>query len=341
MAVVRTIPILILLKISSPVGDMSPMLRAERDIDYQVIDSESPPYFVNTSRSLVYTTVGATLTLVCRVRNLGDRSVSWIRKSDLHILTVGLTSYTNDQKFFPTHPPGSDEWNLRISNPGLKDSGTYECQINTEPKRGRAFHLDVVISQATIQGDRELFVQSGSDLNLTCTCLTTPEPPVAVLWLHNGRRLHLSSRGGIAIITEKRRRTSHLLISRLGEGDSGNYSCLPSNAENDTVIVHVLEGLGGQPRANMMSESGTSLLPSGLLLVLILLLLAVLGELQDPSSLQPLFIIMAPAGGSQSAAFLVTAVANKLMLERQQRRAAPCLTPAALVGISADRGGQK
>ncbi len=41
-----------------------------------MIDSESPPYFVNTSRSLVYTTVGATVTLVCRVRNLGDRSVS-------------------------------------------------------------------------------------------------------------------------------------------------------------------------------------------------------------------------------------------------------------------------
>jgi hypothetical protein len=25
---------------------------------------------------------------------------------------------------------------------------------------------------------------TGSDLNLTCTCLTTPEPPVAVVWLH-------------------------------------------------------------------------------------------------------------------------------------------------------------
>ena len=46
--------------------------------------------------------------------------VSWIRKTDLHILTVGLTSYTNNQKFFPIHPEGSDEWNLRISNPGIK-----------------------------------------------------------------------------------------------------------------------------------------------------------------------------------------------------------------------------
>ena len=134
--------------------------------------------------------------------------VSWIRQKDLHILTVGETSYTNNLKFFPTHPPGrwlstseiykvilpielldiqafwyhyditksgiptnrekftvytiqilkkyrkewnpmcqnvnilkslfnwkptidiSDEWNLRISSPGLQDSGSYECQVS-------------------------------------------------------------------------------------------------------------------------------------------------------------------------------------------------------------------
>jgi len=228
--------------------------RDKTDLDYQMIDSVSPPYFVNRSRTVVYTTLGSTTTLVCRVRNLAHRSVSWIRKSDLHILTVGLSSYTNDQKFFPIHPEGSDEWNLRITDPTIQDSGTYECQINTEPKRSRAFHMEVVVSQATIQGDRELFVQAGSDLNLTCTCLTTPEPPTGVLWKHNSEGLHLSTRGGIAIITEKRRRTSYLLISRLRETDSGNYTCLPSNAEKDSVVVHVLEGLGGQPRANMMSD---------------------------------------------------------------------------------------
>ena len=37
---------------------------------------------------------------------------------------------------------------VRITNPGLADSGVYECQINTEPKRSRLYHLDVVISKA-------------------------------------------------------------------------------------------------------------------------------------------------------------------------------------------------
>ena len=48
---------------------------------FQLIDSESPPYFVNSSRTVVYTTLSSTVTLVCRVRNLGDRSVSHFLQS--------------------------------------------------------------------------------------------------------------------------------------------------------------------------------------------------------------------------------------------------------------------
>ena len=44
--------------------------------------------------------------------------------------------------------------------------------------------LIILIFQAIIQGDREVYVQAGSDLNLTYTYLTTPEPPLAVIWRH-------------------------------------------------------------------------------------------------------------------------------------------------------------
>ena len=70
--------------------------------------------------------------------------VSWIRKRDLHILTVGILTYTNDQRFQSLHSDGTDEWTLKISSPQIRDSGTYECQVSTEPKISQAFRLNVV-----------------------------------------------------------------------------------------------------------------------------------------------------------------------------------------------------
>lgn len=70
--------------------------------------------------------------------------VSWIRQRDLHILTVGILTYTNDQRFQSLHSDGSDEWTLKISSPQVRDSGIYECQVSTEPKISQAFNLSVV-----------------------------------------------------------------------------------------------------------------------------------------------------------------------------------------------------
>ncbi|ETN59151.1 hypothetical protein AND_009241 [Anopheles darlingi] len=102
------------------------------------------PYFDNSTKREVTATVGQSALLHCRVRNLGDRAVSWIRKRDLHILTVGILTYTNDQRFQSLHTEGSDEWTLRITSPQPRDSGTYECQVSTEPKISQAFRLNVV-----------------------------------------------------------------------------------------------------------------------------------------------------------------------------------------------------
>lgn len=70
--------------------------------------------------------------------------VSWIRKRDLHILTVGILTYTNDQRYQSLHSDGSDEWTLRITSPQPRDSGIYECQVSTEPKISLAFRLSVI-----------------------------------------------------------------------------------------------------------------------------------------------------------------------------------------------------
>ncbi|KAI8129795.1 hypothetical protein FF38_12996 [Lucilia cuprina] len=202
----------------------------------------SQPYFDNSSRREVTSIVGQAALLQCRVRNLGDRAVSWIRKRDLHILTVGILTYTNDQRFQSLHTEGSDEWTLRISSPQPRDSGTYECQVSTEPKISQGFRLNVVVSRAKILGNPELFIKSGSDINLTCLAMQSPIPPSFIYWYKGKRLMNYSQRGGINVITERTTRTSKLLISKATSADSGNYTCSPSSSDSASVVVHVING---------------------------------------------------------------------------------------------------
>lgn len=73
-----------------------------------------------------------------------NSQVSWIRKRDLHILTAGTATYTSDQRFQVLRPPGSSNWTLQIKYPQVRDSGQYECQINTEPKMSLLYTLNIV-----------------------------------------------------------------------------------------------------------------------------------------------------------------------------------------------------
>ena len=91
---------------------------------------------------------------------------------------MGMTVYTNDDRIEPIHPipnfngsinanldgnhktievgniiPSdrfrylknqSPDWILNIYRAQVKDTGTYECQINTEPKRSKSYQLIVV-----------------------------------------------------------------------------------------------------------------------------------------------------------------------------------------------------
>ncbi|KAI8434245.1 hypothetical protein MSG28_012342 [Choristoneura fumiferana] len=104
------------------------------------------PYFDNSTKREATAAVGQPAYLHCRVRNLADRAVSWIRKRDLHILTVGVHTYSSDARFAALHADGSDEWTLRVAPAQPRDSGAYECQVSTEPKISLSFRLTVVES---------------------------------------------------------------------------------------------------------------------------------------------------------------------------------------------------
>ncbi|GFG30318.1 hypothetical protein Cfor_05644, partial [Coptotermes formosanus] len=183
--------------------------------------------------------------------------VSWMRKRDLHILTSSIFTYTGDARFGVIHPEASDEWNLRVEYVQKRDAGIYECQVNTEPKINMAILLNVEAAQANIWGPEEVYVKKGSTISLTCSINVHSTPPGSVLWYHGPSVVDFDSpRGGISLETEKTESgtTSKLLVTKAAVSDSGNYTCVPSNANPASVWVHVLNG--EHPAAMQHGEHG-------------------------------------------------------------------------------------
>jgi hypothetical protein len=90
-----------------------------------------------------------------------------------------------------------------------------------------------------------VYVKKGSTISLTCSINVHSTPPGSVLWYHGPSVVDFDSpRGGISLETEKTESgtTSKLLVTKAAVSDSGNYTCVPSNANPASVWVHVLNG---------------------------------------------------------------------------------------------------
>ncbi|XP_050086854.1 zwei Ig domain protein zig-8-like [Anopheles aquasalis] len=202
------------------------------------------PHFDMSASKNITALVGKTAYLNCRVKNLGNKTVSWVRHRDIHLLTVGRFTYTSDQRFQAVHNPVHDDWSLQIRYPQKRDTGMYECQISTTPPVGHSMYLSVVEPITTIVGVPDLYINTGSTVNLTCIVRNSPEPPSTIIWTHNNQEINYDSpRGGVSVITEKgETTTSYLLIQRAWTTDTGKYVCSPSNADPATINVHILNG---------------------------------------------------------------------------------------------------
>lgn len=200
------------------------------------------PHFDRAASKNVTALLGKTAYLNCKVKNLGNKTVSWVRHRDIHLLTVGRYTYTSDQRFRAINHPSSEDWTLQIKYPQHRDTGIYECQISTTPHMSHFIHLNVVEPTTDIIGGPDLYIDRGSTINLTCVVLYSPEPPAYIFWNHNEAIISYDSpRGGVSVITEKgETTTSFLLIQRAKPSDSGSYQCNPSNAQSKSINVHVL-----------------------------------------------------------------------------------------------------
>ncbi|XP_018789099.1 PREDICTED: uncharacterized protein LOC108969060 [Bactrocera latifrons] len=134
--------------------------------------NQLPIFDFGLPRNITARTGQAEAAIKCRVERLDDKSVSWIRKRDLHILTVATATYTSDKRFQVTSSKDGREWTLHVKSPQARDTGIYECQVNTEPKMSMAFQLNIIEipadSRAIISGPADLHFKVGSAIILSC-----------------------------------------------------------------------------------------------------------------------------------------------------------------------------
>ncbi|CAB4059358.1 unnamed protein product [Lepeophtheirus salmonis] len=201
-----------------------------------------------------------TFTLTCDVRNLGDRYVSWLRGTDLQVISSGWTKFTGNRRVSIVPADRSHTWKLVIRNITPKDSGQYLCQVNTEPKISQINYLKVAESFADIKGNSERGVQRGSTLELHC--LISQSIPVGqtlppITWSRDNYIIHKNDKVDIQQgVTNPKENTidSRLKIEYVQPSDAGVYSCKSQGAAEAKVTVLVTSG---EQRAAILDENGS------------------------------------------------------------------------------------
>lgn len=72
--------------------------------------------------------------------------------------------------------------------------------------------------------------------------MQSTELPAFVFWYHNNRMVNYDAESGFNVTAELAERASTLTVSSAATKHSGNYSCVPNNAQAASTYVHILNG---------------------------------------------------------------------------------------------------
>jgi len=241
---------------------MGSMKRAQPSVNHLIGDddrqeSSSKPRFVTPNGTIITAQKVSTASLPCEVVSLGDGVVTWFRRKDFHLLTVGHGVYSSDERFYvqgPMRSTQAQDWALQIRFVQERDAGLYECQLSTHPPSSLFIELVVVEARAEIEGGPEKYVKSGSRLKLTCHIRENSVAPDFVFWYHDARMINYEGAHGVTVHGDAT--SSTLIIDKAQSLHSGNYSCAPSNIRPSSVIVHILNG---EKPAAMQHSGGAAL----------------------------------------------------------------------------------
>ncbi|KRG03819.1 lachesin isoform X1 [Drosophila mojavensis] len=187
---------------------------------------------------------GRDVSFTCVVDNLGQYRVAWIKSDSKAILGIHTHMVSLNPRLSVTHN-GHNTWKLHISHVQLNDSGSYMCQVNTDPMKSLSGYLDVVVPPDILNHPDENINEGvsteGGSISLLCSATGVPEPMVQ--WRREGGK-------DIIIRSESRDKQAYksvegerLTLTNVHRTDMGGYLCIASNGVPPSVSkrfdVHV------------------------------------------------------------------------------------------------------
>ncbi|KAK9889039.1 hypothetical protein WA026_004320 [Henosepilachna vigintioctopunctata] len=168
------------------------------------------------------------------------KEVAWIKSDTKAILAIHTHMVAQNPRLSVTHN-GHNTWKLHVSNVKKNDSGTYMCQINTDPMRSQMGHLEVVIPPDILNDNESTegggVAVEGGTIRLRCSATGVPDP--TVLWRREDSRnivlRHDNAR-------EKLQDANQL-------ADKGEYEHKQKELEGISIplITKLYQGAGGVP----------------------------------------------------------------------------------------------
>ncbi|CAK1544095.1 unnamed protein product [Leptosia nina] len=189
--------------------------------------SEQEPEFLAPLENITVA-LGRDVHFTCTVNHLGSYKVAWIKSDTKTILAIHTHMVNINPRLSVTHN-GHNTWKLYISNVEPKDSGTYMCQINTDPMKSQMGHLSVVIPPDIADSEgSEASVPEGGSVELKCTATGVPEPTIS--WKREGgRNIVFRDENGNEEKVVESYAGSTLSLKGLRRTDMGTYWCIAGN----------------------------------------------------------------------------------------------------------------
>ncbi|XP_049693037.2 lachesin isoform X2 [Helicoverpa armigera] len=197
------------------------------------IQAELEPEFLQALENHTVTQ-GRDVHFTCVVNHLSNYRVAWIKSDSKAILAIHTNMVALNPRLSVTYN-NHNTWKLHVSNVQANDSGTYMCQVNTDPMKSQMGHLSVVIPPDIVDTVTEgSSAQEGGSIRLTCTA--TGVPPPTVLWRreHN-RPIVFRHDGGRERKVVDSHRGETLELAHVQRTDMGAYYCIASNGIPPTI----------------------------------------------------------------------------------------------------------